>query len=188
MQDRERRFMLFGQPIRQMGFFAEDVRESALEHSRRFGSGPFFVVPLNQTVIARPGEDGLIDMSCAVGQWGTMQVEFLQEAHGDHQRFRDMFDMPSDKTGIHHAAIIVDDLDAAVADFAKAGFREKLRFKPHGTTLTSVFIDTVAEYGFFIELYGQIPSLLKLYESVAHAAKTFDGTDPVREGRPAPIS
>jgi len=43
----------FDLPVRQIAYFAADVRVAALEHHLRFGSGPFFVaehIPLRQSL------------------------------------------------------------------------------------------------------------------------------------------
>lgn len=50
-------------------------------------------------------------------------------------------------------AIIVDNLDDAIASFAKAGFVEAMRVSVPEQNVTAVFIDAVEAYGHFIELY-----------------------------------
>jgi hypothetical protein len=77
-------------------------------------------------------------------------------------------------------AIIVNNLEEAVASFANAGYREAGRMTAAAMDLTAVFIDTVSDYGHFIELYEAKPAVTMLYDAVAQAAKDFDGSDPVR--------
>jgi hypothetical protein len=112
----------------------------------------------------------------------------MQESAGNHAAFCELFSIPGRSSSIHHAAIIVNDLEAAVSKFLSAGHKEVLRLKPAGSALISVFMDTMETYGFFIELYEPVPTLMALYKAVADASVGFDGDSPVRDGtliRPA---
>lgn len=173
--------MLFGQPIRQIAYYVEDVREAAKAHSALFGSGPFFILQIPPLDVVYRGEAVPYDQTAAVGQWGAMQVELLQENLDDGPSIlHELYPKGSGRTGIHHVAMFVDDLEQSVAQFAAAGFPEVMRAKPRGTDMCAVFLDAIATHGHFIELYEPAPPLAALYEMVAKAAEDFDGSDPVR--------
>jgi len=109
-----------------------------------------------------------------------MQVELLQQNDDGPSVLHEMYPAGTGKTGIHHMAIIVDNLDVAIAEFAKAGYPEAARMSSEAMQITAVFIDTRSAYGHFIELYEAKPAITMLYDLVANSAKDFDGSDPVR--------
>lgn len=172
--------MLLGQPIRQIAYYVNDVVEAATRHSALYGSGPFFIIDYPLLVVTHRGRQVSFNHTAAVGQWGAMQVELLQQKDNAPSILHDLFPAGSGKTGLHHVAMFVDNLEDAVAGFAKAGFPEVMRATPAGMDVTAVFVDTVAVYGHFVELYETKPVLAGLYEMVAAAAVRFDGRDPVR--------
>ena len=172
--------MLLNQPVRQIAYYVNDVREAARRHTARHGSGPFFVVDFPPQTVSYRGQQVPFNITCAFGQWGAMQVELLQQNDDGPSVLHELYPAGSGKTGIHHMAIIVDSLEQAVATFTEAGYGEAARMTSDAMNLTAVFIDTVADYGHFIELYEPKPAITMLYGMVANAAVGFDGHDPVR--------
>jgi hypothetical protein len=172
--------MLLGQPIRQIAYFTPDVRLAAQRHVTLYGSGPYFVLDFPPMSSTYRGREAIFDHTIAVGQWGAMQVEFVQQNRSGSSIFHDLFPEGSGKTGLHHVALFVDDLESAVDAFVQAGFTEAARISPPGLGVTTVFMDAVGIYGHFVELYEPKPLLKKIYDMVATAAVGFDGRDPVR--------
>ena len=172
--------MLLGQPIRQIAYYVEDVREAARRHSALFGSGPFFIMNLPPLDVVYRGNRIAYDQTGAVGQWGKVQVELLQENGDGPSILHELYPKGSGRTGIHHVAMFVDDVEDAVARCKKAGFDEAMRVKPQGTDITAVFIDAVATHGHFLELYEPKPPLLGLYDMVEKAAVGFVRSDSAR--------
>lgn len=167
-------------PIRQVAYFVADVRAAALEHSRSFGSGPFFVldhVPLTSSThrgVARP-----LDHSSAYGQWGSVMIEFAAQHNPDRSAFHDMYPAGSGKFGLHHTALWVDDLAAAISRLEADG----LALAQYAETTTGTafaFMDGTERYGHMIEIYEPTPGLTGFYGMVADAAQGWDGADPVR--------
>ena len=168
-------------PVRQIAYFVADLHEAAAAHIASFGSGPFFVfehVPLTRSEhrgVARP-----LDHSSAYGQWGTVMVELVVQHNPDPSAFHDMYPRGSDRFGIHHTALIVDNLPAAIAGFAADG----LALAQYATTAMGTdfaFIDAVERYGHMIEVYEPTPTLTGFYAMVAKAAENWDGSDPIRK-------
>jgi hypothetical protein len=79
--------------------------------------------------------------------------------------------------------MIVDDLEIAVQALKKAGYPEILRATLPGTDLTSVFVDSVKDFGHFVEVYAAVPLLVDFYKMVADASVDFDGREPVRQAK-----
>lgn len=173
--------MLFGQPVRQIAYCVRDVRQAALRHSALFGSGPFFAIDYHALPVLYRGKEAVFEHSAAIGQWGSIQVELMQDNGSAPSILSDLYDKESAAERVHHLAIIVDDLESAVASFKKSGHSEAMRVSIPHARLNVVFMDTVSTFGHFIELYEPVPAISNIYESVAQAAIGFDGSDPLRE-------
>ena len=168
-------------PVRQLAYAVGDVEEAAVAHHRRFGSGPFFV--LRHVALARSVHRGVerpFDHSSAYGQWGGVMVELVRQHNPDPSALHDMYPHGSGREGLHHAALFVDDLDAAIAQFEAQGMPlAQLCITQTGTAFA--FVDARASLGHMLELYEPTAQLTGFYAFVAEAAKGWDGRDPVRE-------
>jgi hypothetical protein len=168
-------------PVRQLAYKVNDLEAAAAAHHRRFGSGPFFVlrhVALASSVhrgTARP-----FDHSSAYGQWGSVMVELVVQHNPDDSALHEMFPWGSGREGLHHAALFVDDLHAAIARFeAEDAPLAQLSVTVGGTAFA--FVDTRESLGHMLELYEPTPQLTGFYDFVAAAADGWDGTDLIRE-------
>lgn len=170
-----------GLPIRQLAYKVNDLEAAAAAHHRQFGSGPFFV--LRHVALASSQHRGVerrFDHSSAYGQWGSVMVELVVQHNTDDSALHDMFPRGSGKEGLHHAALFVDDLDAAIARFAAEGAPlAQISVTTGGTAFA--FVDTGARLGHMLELYEPTAQLTGFYDFVADAAKGWDGRDLLRE-------
>ena len=167
-------------PLRQVAYFVADVREAAAAHSRRFGSGPFYVV--DHVALARSEHRGVhqpLDHSSAYGQWGEVMIEFAMQHNSDPSAFHDLYPPGSERFGLHHAALFVDDLASTIADFTDDGM-PLAQYAVTETGTAFAFIDAVARYGHMIELYEPSAGLTGFYAMVAAGADNWDGSDPIR--------
>ncbi len=168
-------------PIRQIAYYVADVRAAALRHMALYGSGPYFVadhIPLRR--VFHRGREAALDHSSAYGQWGALMIEFVQQNDPGPSVFRDMFSEGGE--GMHHVALIVDDLAAARARFEAEGLEVAL----HAEMMNGFafeMVDATARYGHMIELYEGVPTLTGFYDMVRDASIGFDGRDPIREIR-----
>lgn len=166
-------------PIRQIAYFVQDVRVAAERHSALYGSGPYFVaehIALRRAV--HRGVEGVLDHSSAYGQWGELMIEFVQQNDPGPSVFREMY--PDGREGMHHVALIVDDLAVARARFEDAGMPVALHAEMMDG-FTFLMMDAVARYGHFVELYEGAPVLTGFYDMVRETARGFDGRDVIRE-------
>ena len=164
-------------PIRQVAYFCADVRASARAHHALYGSGPYFVA--DNIPLARADHRGAartLDHTSAYGQWGEMMIEFVQQNNPGPSAFRDLYPEGSGRWGMHHTALFVDDVDAAVARFADLGHPTALYAQMHDGFVFA-FADTSAALGHMTELYTPVPSLTKFYAMVAGAAQRYRGGD-----------
>lgn len=167
--------------IRQVAYFVPDIEAAARAHSEIFGSGPFFV--LRHIPLAASEHRGVphrFDHSSAYGQWGGVMIEFVEQ-HGDGpSAMHDLFPAGSGQFGLHHMAVFVEGLDAAIADFEARGHPLAQLSEVEGGTRFA-FMDASATLGHMIELYEPGEALLGFYAMVRDAARDWDGTDVLRE-------
>lgn len=167
-------------PIWQIAYFGPDARAAAAHHSQVYGSGPFFVadhIPLRRAV--HRGVERTLDHTSAYGQWGPIMVEFVQQNNPGPSAFHDVYPEGSGRSGIHHVALFVDDIHAAIVAHNAQG-QETALYAEMNDGFAFAMIDARATLGHMIELYQPVPSLTGFYDMVAAAAKKFDGSNPVR--------
>ena len=168
-------------PIRQIAYFVEDANQAAERHHRLFGSGPFFI--LRHIALAQSHHRGVLmpfDHTSAYGQWGDVMVELVQQHNPEPSAFHDMYPEGSGRFGLHHTALFVDDLHAAIDDFA-AQHCPLAQLSETRTGTEFAFVDARETYGHMIELYEPARALTGFYRLVANAARDWDGADPIRE-------
>ena len=167
-------------PIRQIAYFVPDVRRAALRHRELFGSGPYYVadhIPLSRCL--HRGRAARLDHSSAYGQWGPLMIEFVQQNNAGPSAFHDLYAEGSGREGLHHVALFVDDFEAEMRRYEKAGFEVALYAEmPDGFPFA--FIDAVAACGHMIELYPPRPTLTGFYERVLRAAQDFEAGESLR--------
>lgn len=164
-------------PIRQVAYFCPDVRAAALDHHRRFGSGPYFVaehIPVASSV--HRGVERPFDHSSAYGQWGELMIEFVQQNNPGPSAMHDLYPEGSGRSGLHHVALFVEDVDAEAARLAADGFATAQR-SVMKDGFVFAFVDTSAVFGHMLELYAPVPSLTGFYAMVSKAARNYRGGD-----------
>ncbi|HUD28326.1 MAG TPA: VOC family protein [Novosphingobium sp.] len=160
-------------PIRQVAYFVPDVRAAARAHSAMFGSGPYHVADnIALTRALHRGTPRQLDHSSAYGQWGEVMIEFCQQNNPGPSAFHDRYPEGSGGQGLHHVALFVDDLDAAVAGFAAQGHELALDAEM-ADGFRYVFVDTIATYGHMLELYEPADTLTDFYDLVRRSAGDF---------------
>lgn len=169
-----------GLPARQLAYKVNDLEAAARAHYRLYGSGPFFV--LRHVALSSSQHRGVerpFDHSSAYGQWGSVMVELVVQHNPDPSALHDMFPHGSGKQGLHHAALFVDDLEAAIARFAAEGAPlAQLSVTQTGTAFA--FVDARESLGHMLELYEPTEQLTGFYDVIAAAARGWDGRDLIR--------
>jgi len=169
--------------IRQIGFVVPDALAAARRHMQRFGSGPFFVLAHlpHDLQTYRGREINALDTTGVVGQWGDVQVEFVEQHCETPSAYRELY--PNGGPGVHHMTVFVDDLDQAIADYESEGFENILYsvVSPLGDAppATYAMMDTRSEIGVLTEFYEE-RLVGDFYRLVREAADAFDGSDPIR--------
>jgi hypothetical protein len=170
--------MKFGQRIEQVCYVVNDVRKAAIEHSRLFGSGPFFVIDRMRVESWHRGRSTVFEPNVALGQSGDVMIELLSETSNTPSIINDLYPYGSGKEGIHHLCYHIDNLQNSVEAFEKSGFHVAFKTRFGGTDC--VIIDTHKIFGHYVELYERTEVMKHLYGAVRDAAVDFDGSNLLR--------
>ena len=165
-----------GPPV-QIAYAVSDIFRGVDKWIKDFGAGPFFIaehIPI-KNVIYR-GQPSELDITVAYGQWGEIMIELVQDNGEGPSIIRDLY--PPQKSGLHHLAYFVNDMDLVSAKLVKQGY--VLAMSGQAGENKFQFFDAISEMGHFLEIYEPIESLKYLYERVRSASINWDGSDPLR--------
>jgi hypothetical protein len=166
----------------QNAYYVNDLDAAIQRWHRLWGIGPFMV----RRHIALPsvsyrGEPAQLDISAAYVQAGPIMVELVTQHDASPSAFRDMF-APGEE-GFHHVAVIPDDYDRVLADYARAGFPVVTELRT-ASGRGAAYVDARAMLGHFVEVYWPSEGLNALYRDVAALAANWDGRELVIEVDP----
>lgn len=167
--------------IVQVAYHVTDIRRAASDMAAKFGAGPFFINDnITLTWGEHRGEPTNFVHSSAYGQWGELMVEFFQqEDDSSHSPYRDMF--AADQEGLHHTAIMVEDMEQAFDYFERNGMPVVTRCGlAEGNDVHFAFIDARNTFGHMIEIYPKSDGLLSFYKRIRDASLGWSGDEPLR--------
>ncbi len=168
-------------PIVQMGWTVfEDVEIAARRWVELCGAGPFYILR-NVPILnyRHRGVAGSFDHSCAIGQWGDVQIELMHQHCGNPSHLRDL--SPDGMTRMSSVSWVVDDIEAE---------RERLHnldcaVVMQGGILEEEFVttwfDTSAILGCYAEVFVEHPTLRLSLAKCREAASGWDGNRPIRD-------
>jgi hypothetical protein len=168
--------------VRQIAFVVPNAIEWAHRHMARFGSGPFFILAhLPHDIQTYRGKAIDLDTTGAVGQWGDVQVELVEQHCQTPSAYRELH--PNGGPGVHHMAVFVDDIHEAIDEYKRLGYDNILYsvVSALGGAKPSPYamMDTRSDFGVLTEFYEEAV-VGNFYKLVREAAENFDGTDPIR--------
>ena len=166
-------------PVMQNAFVVPDLQQ-ALDHwTRVMGVGPFYLfekIEFAELIFrGRPAHN--IDITVAIGYWGDLQIELIQQ-HNDAPSIYTEF--PARTTGgLQHMGVISESVARDLAALSARGI-EPIQ---HGVTtagLRFAYVSTDFHPGGMIELIEANPQALRFFEKMRSTAVDWDGKDPVR--------
>jgi hypothetical protein len=160
----------------QLGFVVDDLIAAAERWARVFGVGPFHVLPRIEIACTYRGVDSLVDMQVAVAQAGPVQIELIQQHCDRPSIYRDLFAVG--ETGLHQLSTVTPDYDAKKAHYEALGYELVSELEARGQRVA--FFDTVADFGFMVEVTEEVPGFLAQLTAISDTCANWDGTDPVR--------
>ncbi len=171
---------LFG-PVMQLGFVVPDL-EAAVQHWIRLGVGPFYA--LDRVEFAECHYLGApvdFHMSVALAQWGSVQVELIQQRDAVPTIYTDF--ALAKQGGLQHLGVLVDSVDDHLHRLEQEGIHPvQAGSTTAGTRFAYVDTDRLAgaHPGGMIELIERSPAIESYFERVRRAAEDWDGSRPLR--------
>ncbi len=160
----------------QLGFIVDDLLAAAGKWVQAFGIGPFHVLPRMQTPCTYRGTDAVLDVQVAVAQAGPVQIELIQQFDDAPSVYREL--TAAGSTLMHQMATVTADYDATVAHYTELGYELVCEVVSYGQHVA--YLDTVADFGLYVEVIEGVPLFLKQIAAIAETCARWDGTDPIR--------
>jgi hypothetical protein len=144
--------------IDQIALVVEDIDKGVEAFWKLFGIGPWHIYtygrPLVQTMSYR-GKPGNFRMRLALSQIGPLGIELIEPLEGD-SIYADHIEKHG--YGLHHVGVVVDDMEAAIAQAEAAGLAVTQHGAGYGLDGDGQFtyLDTEDQLGMIVELL-QLP-------------------------------
>jgi catechol 2,3-dioxygenase-like lactoylglutathione lyase family enzyme len=168
---------IFGE-VRQNGYVVTDVEAALRYWTEVLGVGPFFYiekVPISD--FRYRGEPSPLEVSIALANSGSLQIELIQQRNDAPSMYRDFLD--AGHVGLQHIAYWTETLDADLERLQRAGF-EIGQSGCIGESGRFVYFETRGHPGTVIELSEIGGAKGRFFEHIRDAARDWDGSDPIR--------
>lgn len=168
---------IFGE-VRQNGYVVRDI-EAAMKHWLEvLGVGPFFYIPEARFErFTFRGVESDPRLSLAFANSGDLQIELIQQ-HNDAPSMYVEF-LNQGREGLQHVSSWEEDIDAIVARAAERGIEVGQRGTIAGG-IEFVYFDTGVQPGTVFEVSNLAGPLAAFPQMIADAARSWDGSDPIR--------
>ena len=172
--------LLFGK-VCQNGYVVRDIEQAMKFWIDVMRVGPFFYIPRVKTDWFRyRGVDSAVEMSIALANSGDLQIELIQQRNDapsmylDHLRDHD--------EGMQHMSYWSNDYQALYDSLLAKGHTVGHEGAIGGEQGRFAYFDIPAPHpGALLEISDISGPKGKLFEYIRHAAKDWDGADPIRE-------
>jgi hypothetical protein len=125
-----------------------------------------------------------IVFSVAIANNGKWQIELIQQRNDAPSLFLEWLQRHPEGNLVHHFAAWDDDYEAMVARAKATGFEQLMggvsSFGPFS------YLQNPKDPDFTIEMAGWTRDRHSVYDKVAAAARSWDGSDPIRKEFPQP--
>ncbi len=150
---------VFGRPV-QLAYVVDDPHRAAAVWERTYGAGPFVVADhIPVTDVIHRGQPTTFDHTSAYGWWGDVMIELFCQHDTVPSAVTERFD--AGRTGLHHVACFVPDLDAALV---AAGSAVAMTARAGDTRFA--FVDAWETHGHYWEWYEPSARLLEFYDMI----------------------
>lgn len=157
--------------VKQLGYYVEDLEESAAFFSRAFDAGPFVDLGISEPKrLTFRGEPSGMRSRCALGQIGDMQIELIEVQTDEPDVYKE-----SGRHGLHHVCIWADEVSAVVDELAREGCEVAMEMES-GQGLQVVYLDTRAQLGHYLEVNAPLEQLANAVKAI-HAS--WDGDETI---------
>ncbi len=107
--------------IAQIAFVVEDLDKAVVNYHKLFGIGPWHFYTYQKPMVPRMTRNGKptdYAMRVALSYFGTMRIELIEQVKGDTV-YKDF--IRDHGYGIQHLGVLVEDMEAAIAQAENAG-------------------------------------------------------------------
>jgi hypothetical protein len=163
----------------QLAFVPEDFDAALRYWTEMMGVGPFFLMEhIEAENFKYRGQPSSIDFSVAIGYWGDVQIELVQQ-HDDAPSIFTTW-RAQGMQGLHHVCVAVQDMAEArgVCESAGATVLQEAQFR--GGSAEVVYVDTHGGPGTIVELWKGDDAGRAFFARIRDAARGWDGTRPLR--------
>jgi methylmalonyl-CoA/ethylmalonyl-CoA epimerase len=165
-------------PVMQLGFVVPDLERAIAHWSGTVGVGPFYVLEHVQFAETfYKGTPITVDMSVAVGQWGPVQVELVQQFNDALSIYTEF--PGRDLGGLQHVGVMTDSVERDVTQLRAAGI-DPVQWGSTANGIRFAYLSTDQHPGAMIELIEHGPAIDGFFALVREAARDWDGSEPVR--------
>lgn len=164
--------------IAQIGYVVRDIH-AAMDHWVASGVGPWFFIEEVKTDYFRyRGVDSPMRMSVALANSGDVQLELIQVTNDAPSMYRDFLD--SGHEGAQHVAYWTTDFQTLLDDTLARGYRIGQEGSIGGPQGRFAYFEHEDVPGTVIEISDVSGPKGKTFARIREAARTWDGTDPIR--------
>lgn len=162
----------------QISWVVDDLQTAMANWLSRSGVGPFFVMEnLRPEPVCYRGQSAELEFHTALAQAGPLQIELIQQVSDGPSAYRDSV-MPG-ADGLHHLAVIVPDYEQEMARYRARGFVPAT--EAIFGDIRYAYVDTrTGPTGCMIEVIEDNSGIRELFQTVATAAREWNGKDPIR--------
>ena len=165
-------------PVMQLGVVVPDLDAAIAHWVGTVGVGPFFL--LEHIRVAEAWYRGApceVDMTVALAQWGEVQVELIQQFNDAPSIYRDF---PARRHGgLQHVGVMTDSVEAHL-ERLRAVNVEPVQWGSTSNGIRFAYVSTDHHPGGMIELIEHGPAIDGFFAMVRDAARSWDGSRPVR--------
>jgi hypothetical protein len=160
--------------IDQIGHVTGDLDAAVAMWTARLGVGPWTVFRNVKLTGDNRGLPADVTIDVALGYRGGVQIELIEPTSSAPSPYRDS--AGALREGVHHLGWVVDDLEAAIGDFARRGLTPVFRAR-----------NAASEVAYFEPSPGVTWELIagegmrSMIDAGIAAAARWDGSDPVTE-------
>jgi methylmalonyl-CoA/ethylmalonyl-CoA epimerase len=163
-------------PVMQIAFVPDDFDDALRHWTTVMGVGPFFIIEniALEDMRYRGAPSGCV-FTIALAHWGDLQVELIRQENDAPSIYRDR----QNGGAMHHVCLLTDDIAAAKATALAAG-GELLVEARVGADGGVIYVDTRGYPGGIVEILQPATGSEGLFGMIREAARTWDGSDPIR--------
>lgn len=167
---------IFG-PVMQNAFVVDDFDAAIAHWTQKMGAGPFYVFEHVQFKdIYFRGKPATIDMTAAIGYWGDIQIEFIQQHNDAPSIYREF--TARGLRGMQHMGVITKHLDEDLARLKPMGITP-VQWGSMPTGMRFAYVSSDQHPGAMIELIESVPAIDDYFQLMKDSAARWDGSNPI---------